>query len=88
MKDKTHCLTCKDKKANKLKSLTDVPVEDIKKAYEYISIASTMNEEKWDFVEEVFKELYPTAAPLNRKCGSCLRNVAKSITYEYNKIKK
>ena len=87
MKEKKHCLTCKDKKENNLTSLTDVPFEDIEKAYNYVVRSYTMNDEKWDFVEEVFRELYPTAAPLNRKCPPCLRNTAKSIEYEYNKRK-
>ena len=88
MKEKKHCLTCKKKPDNNLKSLTSVPEEDIRLAYEYISRASLMDNEKWNFVEGVFRELYPTAAPLNRKCPPCLRNVAKSITYEYNKLPK
>ena len=88
MKEKKNCLTCKKKKGNHLKSLTNVPEEDIRTAYEYISRASLMDNEKWDFVEGVFRELYPTAAPLNRGCKDCLRNVAKSITHEYNKLPK
>lgn len=83
------CNSCKKKKVNTIKKLSINPQYDrLKQAYEYVSIASTMNNEKWDYVEEVMNEIYPQPHPLNRKCPDCLRQMAKLVEYEYNKIKK
>ncbi len=86
MKKKKECKTCKQKQ-KPITSLTQVDSNDLKQAYEYVSIASRMNNEKWDFVEGVYKELYPTKDKINRQCPSCLSAVAKAIEYEYKRIR-
>lgn len=82
----TKCKTCKKQPAP-VESLTTVNFEDLQQAYDYVSIASKMTNERWDFVEEVYKELYPAKQKINRQCGQCLGAVAKAIEYEYRKAK-
>lgn len=80
------CTSCKKKKGNKVTNLTtEVSTEEIKQAYEYVSIASKMDNTKWDYVEGILNELYPGRNPLNRQCGDCLRSASKLITHLYNK---
>jgi len=80
------CKTCKKKKSNTVTSLvTTDNTEDLKQAYEYVSIASQMDNKKWDFVEGVLNELYPMRKPLNRTCPPCLREAAKLVTHLYKK---
>jgi len=76
------CKTCK-KQPETVHSLTTIDLDDLKQAFEYVSIATQMNTEKWNFVEGVYKELYPGKKPLNRQCSSCLSAAAKAIEYEY-----
>ena len=86
-KDKSHCLTCKDKRhLNDIKSLTNVDIERLTQAYNYVIKASQMNDEKWDFVEDVYLELFPMKNVINRQCRECLIRVAKSIEYEYRRL--
>ena len=87
MKEKeTKCQTCK-KQPKDITTLSTVDFNDVKLAYEYVSIASRMNDEKWDFVEDVYLRLFPAKKPMNRQCGKCLANVAKGIEYEYKRLK-
>jgi len=80
------CNTCKKKPANNVSTLTgDVNLENLKMAATYVQLNASMTPEKWDFVEQVYQELYPGAKPLNRGCSQCLRQMAKVITHEYNK---
>ena len=79
------CNACK-KKPEPITSLsTEVSFNRIKQAHNYLSIVSKMNEVRWDYVEDVYLELYPTKSKILRTCSDCLRNVAKAIEYEYNK---
>ena len=78
------CKTCK-KQPTPVASLLSVNFDNLKQAYDYVSIASKMDNERWDFVEEVYKELYPAKQKINRQCGTCLSAVAKAIEYEYKK---
>lgn len=84
---KKKCTTCK-KQPKPVVSLTTVEPERLKQAYDYISIASQMNNEKWDYVEEVYQELYPAKQKINRQCRQCLSAVAKAIEYEYKRLNK
>ena len=80
------CKSCKSKKSNKITSLTEnVDYTRLKQAYEYVSIASKMDDSKWDYVEEVLNDYYPSRHPLNRQCGDCLRQASKLIIYLYKK---
>lgn len=83
---KTNCKTCK-KQPKDITTLSLVDFNEVKQAYEYVSIASRMNDEKWDFVEEVYLKLFPARNPVNRQCGKCLANIAKGIEYEYKRLK-
>ncbi len=83
------CNSCKKKKSNKVTNLTSpVSTEEIVQAYEYVSIASKMNDSKWDYVERILNELYPGRKPLNRQCSDCLRSASKLVTHLYNKREK
>lgn len=83
------CNSCKKKKSNKVTSLTpELNTEEITQAYEYVSIASTMDDSKWDYVERVLRDIYPMRNPLNRQCGDCLREASKLVTHLYNKTRK
>jgi len=80
------CTSCKKKKGNNIKTLTsNVSNEEIKQAYEYVSIASKMDDSKWDYVERILNELYPGRNPLNRQCGDCLSAAAKLVEHLYHK---
>ena len=81
------CKSCKRKPTNNIKQLSSTNIDDLKTAGEYLSIISQMNDEKWDLVEKVYQDLFGTLKPINRQCKDCLRNVAKAVQYEYNKIK-
>ena len=82
------CKTCKKKKANNITSLSsDIDPIRLKKAYTYVSVASKMTDEKWDYVESILHELYPMRHPLNRQCSDCLRQASKLIVHLYNKSK-
>jgi hypothetical protein len=80
------CNTCKKKKGNNIKHLSKTTVTDeLKTAYEYVSIASKMNNEKWAFVDEVLQEYYPGRHKTNTGCKDCVRATAKLVEYLYNK---
>ena len=82
------CNTCKKKKGNNIKSLTPpVELDRLKLANDYVSIASKMNDEKWDYVEEVMSEIYPQKHRLNRQCPDCLRQMAKLVQSVYQKYR-
>ena len=82
------CNKCKQKPANNIKKLTpSIDFEELKTAYDYIQIASKMNDEKWEYVESVYQQLYPGTPPLNKGCNSCLKHRAKVITHHYNQEK-
>jgi len=82
------CKTCKKKPANNITNLQSLDYDRLKTAYDYVSIASKMTDEKWDYVEEVLQEIYPSRDPLNKSCSDCLRQAAKLIEYEYKKNSK
>jgi len=83
---KKKCATCK-KQPKPVESLTTVDMERLEQAYKYVSIASQMNNERWDFVEDVYQELYPSKKKLNRQCPQCLSAAAKAIEYEWRNRK-
>ena len=87
MKTKKECKTCK--KTSTIVNLTtdNVSFEDVKTAYDYLQIVTKMDNEKWDFVEDIYNQIYPSKQKLDRGCSACLRNVAKAIEYEYKKRK-
>ena len=82
------CKSCKQKKNNIVSSLQDINLEALKEANDLLLRASEMDDSKWDIVEDVYMELFPTKGGIKRNCQPCLRNVAKAIQYEYNKRNK
>jgi len=80
------CNSCKKKPSNTIKNLqSEVDIEKLTLAFNYVAIASKMDNQKWDLVEEVINDLYPSRHPLNRQCKDCLRQAAQLIQHEYNK---
>lgn len=82
------CKTCKEKTKNTIKSLQNIDFSQLEKAYNLLQTPSLMDDEKWDYVEDIYMELFPSKKPIQRNCRTCLINVAKSIEWEYNKRKK
>ena len=83
------CNSCKKKPANNITNLsTDINHDDLKKAYHYVSRNASMTDEKWDFVEQVYRDLFPSAQKINRSCSPCLTQLTKVIIHEYEKIRK
>lgn len=80
------CTTCKKKKSNNITSLTNVNMEELKTAYEMTSRMSQMNDEKWDFVEDVYFQLFPSQSPFKRNCQECVVNVVNAIHHEYKRL--
>jgi hypothetical protein len=79
---------CNCKNKNKeLTTLTTVSKEDLEKADELLGKIAKMTEEDWDFVVDVYKQIYPAAADPQRNCSSCMRRVAKWVHQEYQKQK-
>jgi len=79
------CNTCKKKQKPITTLSSDVNMEELKQAHEYLLIASKMNDDKWDLVEKVYNDLYPQRFRLNRGCKDCLNKVARVIHHEYKK---
>lgn len=77
---------CK-KKNQELTTLTTVSKDDLIAANEMLSSISKMTEQDWDFVIDVYKQIYPAAADPQRNCASCMRRVAKWVQQEYQKQK-
>jgi len=80
------CNTCKQKKGNNITSLTNVNLDDLKQAYEMTSRMSSMNNEKWDFVEDVYFQLFPSQNAFNRNCKDCVIRVVNAIHHEYKRL--
>ena len=83
-----NCHKCKKKSQEPITSLSTetVSFNDVKQAHEYLSIMSQMNDEKWDFVIDVYRQLFPSSQVVNRGCADCLRRISKVITHEYNRM--
>ena len=85
------CNKCKSKPANNIQNLTQalggVNEEELTTAYDFLQIASQMTEDKWDFVEKVYQDLYPGAPAVQRNCRTCLERIAKLISHHYRQIK-
>tara|TARA_R110000822_G_scaffold95196_4_gene217844 strand:+ start:367 stop:630 length:264 start_codon:yes stop_codon:yes gene_type:complete len=87
MKEKIPCLSCKRKPVD-VSTLQTTDLEKLTQAFDYLQRASEMNHEKWDLVEDVYMDLFPSKQKLNRSCRDCLRNVAKGIEHEYRRLVK
>jgi hypothetical protein len=87
MKEKKKCSTCK-KQPKTTKSLINVELDRVEKAYQMLQTPSLMDDTKWDYVEDVYMELFPAKSLINRQCRECLVNVAKAVEYEYRRLKR
>lgn len=87
MKEKKHCLSCKKKPENQVTNLQTYDEDLLLEAGEYLQRITEMTPDKWDVVEDIYLQIYPTGNRLNRTCGDCLRNVTRAVLYEYNKLK-
>lgn len=80
------CNTCKKKNEKPVVSLNSVDFNDVKLAYDKTTIITKMTEDDWDFVIDVYKQLFPSAQAVNRKCGDCMRRICQSLEHEYKRL--
>lgn len=79
---------CNCKNKNKeITTLSTVSTDDLSLANTLLSKIAKMTETDWDFVVDIYKQIYPSAAEPQRNCSSCMRRVAKWVQQEYSKQK-